>query len=217
MYPITCLLKKALGKQNIDRHTLARRLGYSNISKALRRFDMAMQGGPLSPEFQEKLCHALDLPPRDLRSAVAATQSMQAKQREQYKRDSFRPHVFIKTELKRPTQITFAALLGFRRLRWIHLPEDIAQWSDQEQQAYVTAAIRKHHRESSGQCLFFGGITGYVYRPVFDKSIEFDIHGNLTGSQVNGELPDENSLGVQIGNRTLHRGMIEPKQDNREE
>ena len=116
-------------------------------------------------------------------------------------RDFF-PHIFIKGEESRPTQITIFFLAGGVSRLKILLPPDIAERSIEEQFRIVKEMIRAHYAAEEGRVMFFGKIVSYLYRPSPEITLRFNTRGELVGAVPNFEEPFSS---FTVGKKTLYR------------
>ncbi|WP_440996036.1 hypothetical protein [Arhodomonas sp. SL1] len=189
MWPITEFLARRLGNPRRREliHALVDRLDARNRSKAFRRITRLVDEGECPPDLAQRL---LGIFPEDraaLNEAIERTRARRRQQmaaeREAQERARFRPHLFIRTERARPTQITLFALLGGvdRQLKR-PLPGDIADRDPAEQQRLVHEAVAAHIAECGPEreVRFMGRTTGYLYRPRSGERYEVALDGTIT-------------------------------------
>ena len=100
-------------------------------------------------------------------------------------RKNFRPYIYVKTSESRPTcSITIYAFVNLGKFRYVFLPYQILQNSDEFQKMKVGEIIRKHFLESNGKCPGRGSITDYFYRNSYDSFWEFDTEGDFVNSSI---------------------------------
>jgi hypothetical protein len=162
--PIGLLISTRQRELGITTADLARRIGYRNVGKGVRRINELCRGDSRAAEFiVGALPHALELPEDEVRRAIQATKDeLDARVRslmeeeEQWYRERFKPHVIWATEFSRHTSITMAAFYGIPRLLRFDL--DLEQYEE----TFVSQA--KAAMPSS--IPFFGKATGFTTTPL---------------------------------------------------
>ena len=109
--PLTSLIRsrmRELGLRNVD---LAKRMGYLNVDKGMRRVSSLIEGNTKAyPEHRLTLAGAIETDLTDLDSAYEDTiYTFWARDDRQYRRE-FVPHVVWETALRVPRPITVAAM-----------------------------------------------------------------------------------------------------------
>ena len=91
----------------------------------------------------------------------------------------------MKTSESRVTcSITIYDFVNIGKFRYVFLPYQILQNSDEYQKMKVGEIIKKHFLESNGKCPGMGSITDYFYRNSYDSFWEFDTEGNFFESHA---------------------------------
>ena len=119
-YAIEHLIASRRAALGISRGEIARRLGFANTNKALRRLDALCDGDLHSTRFLiAMLPNALELPAAEVHKAIQATadqiaetERKRAEDEERAYRATFRPHVILTTERLVPWPIFAAAIIG---------------------------------------------------------------------------------------------------------
>jgi hypothetical protein len=169
---------QALG---LDRGQLARRCGYQNVAKGLRKIDRIL-GGAISETAMRPLLAALQpaLEANDAEffSAIAATEArLNAAARaveeetDRCRRASFAPHGYLLGSSPRPSSITIYAMSGGSE-RWLKIRFDLSQ----SPAAFARQALAVLHR--SAVVPFHGGATGFVINYTPDSAVRFDVDGD---------------------------------------
>ena len=113
-----------------------------------------------------------------------------------------RPYIYVKTSESRPTcSITIYAFVNLGKFRYVFLPYQILQNSDEFQKMKVGEIIRKHFLESDGKCPGMGSITDYFYRNSYDSFWEFDTEGDFVNSSI-GNFFESHALAM-YNNKTI--------------
>ncbi len=101
----------------LTKSELARRLGYRNIAKGLRRLDQVCDGRFEHAEaLLKSLPDALAVDPVVVETAIAETLEQQRRAQEREWRAAFVPHAVILTERLTPEPIFVAAIIGVDRI-----------------------------------------------------------------------------------------------------
>lgn len=189
---------------------LARRCGYANTSKGLRRFDAIWQGnidGQPSAQILARLPAAMGLGEETIRATVQQSiqRLEQTKQRTNSKaqaarRDSFEPSAYLVGTSSRPSQITIFGLTGGAQ-RWLRIPLDLTQSAAtfaKQAQAVVRA---------TPEVAFFGPTTGFIINYTPDVAVQFDTDGQPL-KQLD-HLYSPGMVSLSIGNRSVDANTLE--------
>lgn len=113
-YPIHDLIENQAKRLGLRRSELARRCGFKNVEKGLRRIDGVCHGDLDSPGAKmvlDALPAALEVDKNVVEGAIAATAEMIAEanrlaeaKREAAWRESFKPHAYLVGSTNRPSQ-----------------------------------------------------------------------------------------------------------------
>jgi hypothetical protein len=126
---IATLVRSRMIELGLSRGELAKRLGYKNIAKGIRRID-AWRDGDLegTKQFLNVLPQALELSAETVKRALDQTvrelesaEKQEAEARDKIWRENFRPHAIILTERTVPSPIFVAAIIGVEKLLRIDL------------------------------------------------------------------------------------------------
>jgi hypothetical protein len=126
---IATLVRSRMIELGLSRGELAKRLGYKNIAKGIRRID-ALRDGDLegTKQFLDVLPQALELSAETVKRALDQTvrelesaEKQEAEARDKIWRENFRPHAIILTERTVPSPIFVAAIIGVEKLLRIDL------------------------------------------------------------------------------------------------
>jgi hypothetical protein len=176
--------RRELGITSAD---LARRIGYQNVSKGVRRIDELCAGNFRAAEFIiGALPRALELPEDNVTRAIQATEDeLDARERagieedERIYRATFRPHVLWVTERLIPRPIFVATFIGVENLLRFDL--DIQRGED----AFVAQAIAANPSWAGP----FGKIVGFYVNYTPDRCVEYDAHGNVLATFPRARRP----------------------------
>lgn len=186
--PLYELISTRLAAQKLSRGDLLRRMGYSNIAKAGRRFQALLEGDFAHPASQlmiQRLPAALQVENTFYQAIMAeclrrqrerlqqeANIAAAKRQREEAEaRKHFVPHAMLVGTHRRPTQITAFALTGGAE-RWLKVPLNTTL------PATTFAQQMVQHLTLHPDVPFFGPATGFVVRYDYDNSVRFDVKGN---------------------------------------
>ena len=172
---IATLIRSRMTELGLSRGEFAKRLGYKNLAKGIRRIDALCEGDiegtkqflDLLPQAletsAETVKHALDQTLRQLE--LAAKQEAEA--RDKIWRENFCPHAIILTERTVPSPIFAAAIIGVEKLLRIDL--DLTQRP-------VSFVRRVLDRLPEG-VIAFGKTVGFVINYSPDQAVRFDRNG----------------------------------------
>ncbi len=188
MYKISELILRYTSRSKEDKLNIVKKLGYKNLNKGFRRLDTLIQTGQCPDSLRKKLPTALGLEPSVIQKAYELTlnqleeeEEKARRDREEYERRTFRPHIWVKHELEYPPlgSICIVGFLGIENWKVITLPEDISglQWS--EQCKTVREKIREHQSQEYVDTGLFRKVIEYIYRKTYDKSFLFSTNGNF--------------------------------------
>jgi hypothetical protein len=175
--------RRGLGLSKSD---LARRLGYRNIAKGLRRLHQVCDGRFEHAEgLLRALPEALELDSLVVEAAIAETLEQLRRTRDEAWRATFVPHAVILTERKTPEPIYVAAIIGVHRILRIdfNLATDRSTFVHQTL-ASIRARVRRWNRDAnpnmplgSYQLPAFGRVTGFVINYEPERAVRFDLNG----------------------------------------
>lgn len=112
---------------------------------------------------------------------------------------AFNEYIYVEHSLRRPTSITVAAFTG-ASWRFIQIPKAVLQRDAEAQSGWVSWRVRKHFRESNGECLLFGSITGYRWQRTREDCVLLDTRGCVTKTKHESFTPPSGS--IMVGNKT---------------
>ena len=180
-YAIGELIKSITEGDKEKKKELIRRLGYKekNIGKGCNKLDRLVCEGTCTKAFRELLISSLCDDPEIVKNAFEETRKQLWKERTEYERSVFKPHLWTLNKHKRPTQITMCAIAGGSQVKAIYLPETIVDQDWEEQKKLVKEQIENLDHAKCKSTWFFGQITGYVYRKTYNDNFLFDLNGNF--------------------------------------
>ncbi len=181
-----------LNELGVRRGELARRCGYRNISKGVRRIDQVC-GGDLGSRsakiILEALPAALEINVETVKSGVEATIKVLEREdadREAAWRAAFKPTAYLLGTERRPSQIFIFGITGGPE-RWLRIPLDLAQ----PPVTFASQALAVV--EKTPVVPFFGPTTGFVISFTPDHAVRFNPKG----------------AAVEILNRAYAPGQVE--------
>ena len=119
---IAALIRSRMAELGLSRGEFAKRLGYKNIAKGIRRIAVLCDGD------LEGTKHFLDVLPQDLETSadtvkraldqteIEMAEKQEAEARDKIWRENFRPHAIVLTERTVPSPIFVAAMIGVEKL-----------------------------------------------------------------------------------------------------
>jgi hypothetical protein len=198
--PIHDLVESRLKDLGIRRGELARRCGFKNVSKGLRRIEAMCRGdfdSPCAGMILKALPTALELD-RDVvdvvvrETASALDQSIQtaAAERRAASRTSFKPCAYLCGTEARPSSVTVYGLSGGPE-RWLKISLDYSR-PPLTYAAQALAIVRK-----TPVVHFFGPTTGFIVNYTPDCAVRFDLDGSPIERFPAAHSPDQ--IELQIG------------------
>ena len=209
-YPIHELIENQQKRLGLRRNELARRCGFKNLDKGLRRIDGVCDGDLDSPQAKMVLDHlaaALEVDKVVVEKAITATAEIIADanrlaeaERDAAWRNSFKPHAYLVGSTNRPSQITFYGMTGGPE-RWLKIPLDLSQPS-------VTYAVQAHDFVAKTPFVpYHGGTTGFIVNYTPDSAVRFDVDGNPVEHFDRAYIPGQ--VEVFVGKQKLPaRGLF---------
>jgi hypothetical protein len=175
--PIHALISKRSEELGLSAVELARRFGYKNVSKSLRRLEQLCQGDlSRSTALIYALPSALEVTAEVVRQAVDETKQKLEETRERAWREAFRPHAIILTERQRPEPLFVAAVIGVERLLRLDLDHS------RDPATYVTqarTALKQRLTRWKGVLPAFGRPVGLIVNYSPDSAVRFDLDGSV--------------------------------------
>ncbi len=175
-YPIEDFIDSRLKELGFRRGELARRCGYKNISKGVRRIDQLCGGNLGSPSAKkvlEALPIALETDVGTVKSAIETTINVLEQEdaaREAAWRAAFKPSAYPLGTERRPSQIFNFGITGGPE-RWLRIPLDLTQ-PPVTFAAQALAVVKK-----TPEVPFFGPTTGFTISYTPDHAVRFDLSG----------------------------------------
>jgi len=211
---ISALILRYASRSKEEKLNIVKKLGYKNLNKGLRRLDNFIQAGQCPESLREKLPTVLGLEPSAIQQAYELTLTQQGEEkenarrnREEHERKTFRPHIWVKHELKNPPlgSICIVAFIGIEHWKVITLPDDIAglEWS--EQFNTVREEIREHQSQEDVDRSMFGKVTGYLYRKTYDDSFLLSSDGTLL--EIYSPKVRKPEVYLKVGNKKIQEGI----------
>ena len=126
---IATLIRSRMTELGLSRGEFAKRLGYKNVAKGIRRIDALCEGDiDGTKQFLDVLPQALETSADTVKRALDQTvrelelaEKQEAEARDKIWRENFRPHAIILTERTVPSPIFVAAIIGVEKLLRIDL------------------------------------------------------------------------------------------------
>jgi hypothetical protein len=172
---IAALIRSRLTELGLSRGEFAKRLGYKNIAKGIRRIDDLCEGNiEGTKQFMEVLPQALETSAEIVTLAldqmvreIELAEQQKAEARDKIWRENFRPHAIILTQRTVPSPIFVAAIIGVEKLLRIDL--DAAQGP--------VSFVRQVLDRLPEWVPAFGKPIGFVINYSPDKAVRFDPNG----------------------------------------
>jgi hypothetical protein len=175
--PITAILSA----HAIPRAELAKRCGYTNVTKGIRRLDELREGSlEHYASLRVALAQALDIPLAELdRAADDSKYILWARQDRDYRQD-FVPHVIWKTYLTVPSPITIAGMIGASRM---------LRYEPSTQQPMMFSVEAAENCPEGVPC--YGRVTGFYVNYSPDCAVEFDRLGEPVATLARAVRPGQ--------------------------
>jgi len=172
---IATLIRSRMTELGLSRGEFAKRLGYKNIAKGIRRIDALCEGDVEgTKQFLDVLPQALETSAETVKRALDQTlrqlelaEKQEAEARDKIWRENFCPHAIILTERTVPSPIFVAAIIGVEKLLRIDLDPT---------QGPVSFVRQVLDRLPEGVPAF-GKPIGFVINYSPDKAFRFDRNG----------------------------------------
>jgi hypothetical protein len=218
--PIGKLIRRELLKQGRKPSELVLQLGYRNVSKGLRRLELAMIEGEIRPMIKERLAEGLGIGDARVQKVIERTEHLVDEQRRRQVRkerlerrrlqkEHFRPHLLALTEHSRPQvgQIVIASLVwgNIETARKLAVSMEVVRSRGKRRAHLSRELIRAHFAEQEDRVPILGRIEGYalVSRFAVEPTWFFDVEGNRVVARPTGEVPGEGRSIVSHKGKTL--------------
>jgi hypothetical protein len=184
---IASLIRSRMTELGLSRGELAKRLGYKNLPKGIRRMDVLCDGDVgETKQFLDVLPQALETSAETVKRALDQTvreielaEKQEAEARDKIWRENFCPHAIILTERSVPSPIFVAAMIGVEKLLRIDLDAT---------QGPVSFVRQVLDRLPEGVPAF-GKPIGFVINYSPDKAVRFDPTGNRSQFWIRPSVP----------------------------
>ena len=183
---------------------IVRRIGYKHISKGLNRYNQFLEGDIHQPFFLRRLSEALEVSVNKIKelyhkSCYELEEQERKKEQEKERRwrEAFLPHAEILTERVVASPFFVEAFTNLREKYKIIKLEDVHPVH------YVNIVILKIHNRmrDDGTLPYYGKIRGFVINFTPDRSVEYDLRGNLIKEYSHAWRPPY--IYVNLGRRKL--------------
>jgi hypothetical protein len=172
---IAALIRSRMAELGLSRGEFAKRLGYKNNAKGIRRIDVLCDGDlEGTKHFLDVLPQALKTSAETVKLALEQTvrelelaEKQEAEARDKIWRENFNPHAIILTERTVPSPIFVAALIGVEKLLRIDL--DLPQGP--------VSFVRQVLDRLPEGVPAFGKPIGFVINYSPDNAVRFDPNG----------------------------------------
>ena len=159
MNPLQKFILAAMDAQHVNRSELVKKMGYTNISKGLRKLDEMMETLEGSEWILPLLQDALHIPDEKLQNAVSGLEDEIFDQ----KSATFKPYIQV-ILTNRPNFFSVAA-----GIMHIQVPENTPSLSDNQQISIVRGLCRAYREKFSGV-----KTKGFIYHRHYGDSVRLD-------------------------------------------
>jgi hypothetical protein len=202
--PIHDLVEARSKELGIRRQELARRCGYLNVAKGIRRIE-AMCAGDLESSSARTILRGLatalkveqavvDETVRETGDCLDKRKRMVLDEQQTVRRLTFEPNAYLIGSEKQPSSITIFGLSGGAE-HWQRITLDCSR----APVTYATQALAVARR--TPVVPFFGPTTGFIVNYTPNHAVRFDIKGNPVEVLNRAYFPEQVEL--QIGRRRL--------------
>ena len=168
-YAVPQLIERRRGELDLSRAHLARKMGYANVSKGMRRLDAILGGDTkLATELAPMLAAALDVDPSEIEQAIGNTRQDVQAEREKAYRESFRPYAILMTEREVP--------YPHPNTSFFYRP-DVLRWIELEEGSSPETYVRQVLSQIPETIKIFGKVTGFSIKYSPDHTVEFNKDG----------------------------------------
>ena len=202
LLPLQDLVEARATELGVSRSELARRCGFKNINKGLRRIEQVFGGDLNSPSAMmilDALPMALVIQKEIINSAVRESSDLierdrlrVAAQQDADWRTSFRAHAYLLGSERIPRQIVIYGFTGGPE-RWLSIPLDLSK-PPVTYAAQVLAFVRRTPRVP-----FHGNTVGFVINYTPDHAVQFDLLGNPV--EVLASVYSPGTVQLELGGR----------------
>ena len=197
--PLEKLVLQVFAVHPGKKRRFAQSLGYKNLNNAFELIYCCLRSGAEQQNIlrniqkifkidewnYDEAWHTTKILVRQQTRIAQLEEDLEQQKKEILARKNFRPYIYVKTSESRPTcSITIYAFVNLGKFRYVFLPYQILQNSDEYQKMKVGEIIRKHFLESDGKCPGMGSITDYFYRNSYDSFLGFDTEGYCVTAQL---------------------------------
>lgn len=183
------------------RSELTRRLGYANVSRALRNYDAFCEGSLEQHDLLHRLMQCKELAgeefdvamrlsreriERDTKEAALAAKLRQEQEIEEARIHHI-PHLWIEHERSRPSPIFVLAFCGLKTFKVLDLPDVILDITNHERRLEAVQEFVKEASERLHGKIPLRGPFGYaisaLFRDTYDHSFVISLHGEVIGER----------------------------------
>lgn len=217
MSPLGEIITRAMLTKGFSRKKVVRLAGYHHLPTGLQMLDDLISGKARAYKHtpMENLPEVLGSSMEEFDAALARAHHRRIEDFEDreagrgyYNERTFRPHLWIRTSLSRPTSICMAAFVGEARLKHIALPEGLVAPDGSFDAEVLGAIIRAHYKEKEGKVTLFGDIVSYILRWKYGApGIELLTDGSVLTHDPQPVPQGETRL--TVGNKVITRGLLD--------
>jgi hypothetical protein len=207
--PVGRYVQSKIKESGMKRVEIIRQCGWKNVTKGLRRLDALIQDSSPDTDLLKKLIDVIKLDREELERHMRETNTiweLEIAKCEKERISAWKPFLYERTELKRPTSITCSAFFGGMERRYNRVPAEVLALPFEKQLVEVGRLVRDYYAKKSGKAIFFGAIVGYLYQYTHNYGVEFSIDGRIIGEKKEFFDPPIHSL--RIGNKIISGGMF---------
>jgi hypothetical protein len=217
MSPIGEIITQRMNTMGLTPEKLVKLVGYYHLPKGLKMLDDLISGKATAYKHtpmvnltkvlgvsEADLDGALDLAHQQL---ILSIEDREAR-RGYYNERTFRPHLWIRTSLSRPTQIFPVAFCGEARFKHIALPEGVVAPDGSYDAETLKNIIRVNYRENEGKVFLFGDIVSYILRWKYGaRGIEFSPDGSVL--TYDPQPVPQGKVTLSVGHKVIPSGLLD--------
>ncbi len=174
MYPIEELIQNRMKELGLTRSEVARRVGYKNLSKGVRKLQEYMVDGVPSGLYDNDFWQAIEVDRNLYQDTLQRTWDLMEQEEQEHARrleelmqKNYTPHLYVVTERWRPSNLTICAFLGLHRYKKEPLPQNFNSLTEKGRGEAIQQAIRSSLSHYHGTIPLYGNIRGFLLHTVF--------------------------------------------------
>ena len=206
--PFGQFIVKRIAALNIPRSQIAMRMGYKNVTKALRRLDETIDSGMADKEFLHRIAQGLDIAVPEMNEQIRLMNQYLEKKRQERieeERQSFEPYILALCTRNIPSPIFVGCMTAHMRIK--HVDKECLSFPYIDLLAHIGSLIKEHYTKREGGVPGFGSIVGYVVHRGYDETRDdllfFNTDGTLTADRFVDKSIILGTCSLTVGGRDI--------------